>query len=198
MNKQELIKMYSSGLSMFEISRKFECSVHKVVYWMKKFDIVRRDRSAAIYLKFNPNGDPFKIKSDLDPADEMLKGLGLGIYWGEGAKTSMHSLRVANTDVGIIKTFRKFLLEICQLNENKISYSLICFNDIDPILATSFWSKELGISPAKFGKITTISKQGKGTYKHKSIYGVCTIYAGNMKLRNWLMSELEKIKNKPD
>jgi len=50
-------------------------------------------------IKYNPNGDPFEIKTNLDKGEQFLKGLGLGIYWGEGTKTSIHSLRVANTDV---------------------------------------------------------------------------------------------------
>ena len=198
MKKGELEKLYNSGLSMFDISQRYKCSVHKIVYWMTKFKIDRRERSEANYLKYNPDGDPFKIKTELTIEEQLLKGLGLGIYWGEGAKTSKYSLRVANTDVGIIKTFRKFLLKICRLRENKITYSLICFNDADPEIARNYWSKELGILPDKFGKITIISKQGKGTYKHKSLYGVCTIQASNVKLRNWLIGELEILRNQPD
>lgn len=84
------------------------------------------------------------------------------------------------------------------VSESKITYSLICFNDADPKATRNFWSKELGILPNKFGKITIISKQRKGTYKHKSLYGVCTAQVGNIKLRNWLIGELEKLKIKPD
>ena len=120
-------------------------------------------------------------------------GLGLGIYWGEGSKKSKYSLRVANTDVGIIKTFRKFLLDICGVRKNKITFSIVCFNDVDPDNSRNFWAKELGILPEKFGKITVIPKQGKGTYKKKSLYGVCTIQVSNIKLRNWMMQELDRI-----
>jgi hypothetical protein len=198
MNKTKLEKLYRSGKSMFEMSQKYKCSIHKVAYWMNKYGIARRTRSEANYLKYNPNGDPFTIKTKLNDEEQFLKGLGLGIYWGEGTKTSEHSLRVANTDAGIIRTFRKFLLEICNLREDKITYSLICFNDADPNIARNHWSKELGILPHKFGKITIIPKQGKGTYKKKSLFGVCTIQASNIKLRNWLIGELGILKDKPD
>jgi hypothetical protein len=178
---------------MKEMSQKCNCSVHKVAYWMNKYKIARRTRDEANYLKYNPNGDPFVIKTKLNPDEQFLKGLGLGIYWGEGAKTSEHSLRVANTDVGIIRAFRRFLLNICGLREDKISYSLICFNDVDPNIARNYWAKELGILPHKFGKITIIPKQGKGTYKRKSTFGVCTIQASNIKLREWMMKELGQL-----
>jgi len=181
---------------MSEIAAVLNCSPHKIAYWFTKFGIPRRNRSDAGYLKNNPNGDPFKIKMVLNTEERLLMGLGLGIYWGEGAKTSEHSLRVANTDAGIIKTFREFLLRICQLREDKITYSLICFNNANPKTARSHWSKELGILPRKFGKITIIPKQGKGTYKRKSAFGVCTIQASNIKLREWMMKELELLNKK--
>jgi len=192
-SKFELEKLYKSGMSMMEISERFKCSVHKIVYWMKKYEIARRSRSDANYIKYNPNGDPFEIKTNLDKGEQFLKGLGLGIYWGEGTKTSIHSLRVANTDVYVIKKFREFLLKVCNLNRDKITYSLICFNDAGPNAARDYWSKELGILPNKFGKITIIPKQGKGTYGHKSLYGVCTIHVNNMKIRNWMMSQLKAL-----
>lgn len=195
--KENLEELYKSGKSMAEIGIYLGCSQHKVAYWLSKHKIPRRNRSDANYLKYNPDGDPFKIKHDLSSSEMFLYGLGLGIYWGEGAKTNIHSLRVSNTDVEIIKTFRQFLLNICGLRQNKITYSIVSFNDIDPEVARGYWSKELGILPEKFGKITIISKQGKGTYKKKSTFGVCTLQVSNIKLKKWMMGELEVLKKLP-
>ena len=193
MLQDDIKKLYLSGKSMSEVADKLGFSRHKVAYWMKKMKISRRSRSEAGYLKYNPNGDPFLIRTNLGIEESFLMGLGLGIYWGEGSKKSKYSLRVANTDVGIIKTFRKFLLDICGVRKNKITFSIVCFNDVDPDNSRNFWAKELGILPEKFGKITVIPKQGKGTYKKKSLYGVCTIQVSNIKLRNWMMQELDRI-----
>ena len=195
--KVNLEKLYKSGKSMAEMGNVLDCSQHKIAYWLSKHNIPRRNRSDANYLKYNPDGDPFKIKHNLNFNEMFLYGLGLGIYWGEGTKTSTHSLRVSNTDVGIIKTFRQFLLNICGLRQNKITYSIVSFNDIDPNVARRYWSKELGILPEKFGKITIIPKQGKGTYKKKSTFGVCTLQVSNIKLRKWMMDELEVLKGLP-
>src|ERR1700690_241208 len=98
MDKDLLKKHYESGKSMAEIATDLGFSVHKILYWMIKYEIPRRSRSEANYLKYNPGGDPFEIKNNLNSEELFLKGLGMGIYWGEGAKTSEHSLRVANTD----------------------------------------------------------------------------------------------------
>ena len=194
LQQEELINLYKSGRSMMEISKILGCSNSEVRYWMKKFQIKRRGHSEASYFKQNPQGDPFNIKSDLIPNEKMLYGLGIGIYWGEGTKVG-GSLKVTNTDPGILKIFIKFLTQICNANKNKISYSIISFNDIDPEIARLYWSSQLKISPEKFGKITQIPKQGKGTYKRKSKFGVCNVHFSNIKLKKWIMEQIELAKN---
>lgn len=87
---------------MAEIASNLNCSVHKVVYWMDKYQIKRRSYSEAVYLKLNPNGDPFKIKQKLTSWDNFLLGLGIGIFLGEGNKVVHQSLRVANSDPYIL------------------------------------------------------------------------------------------------
>ena len=194
MFQDDVKRLYESGKSMSEVADVLGCSQHRVAYWMKKMKMPKRGRSEAGYLKHNPNGDPFKIKTKLGSKDNFLMGLGLGIYLGEGSKTTKYSLRVANTDYEIIKIFRNFLLEICGVKTTKMTYSIIAFNDVDPEVCRQYWSDKLRILPEKFGKITVIPKQGKGTYKKKSLYGVCTIQISNIKLRQWMMDKLDNIK----
>lgn len=195
--KSDLEKLYLSGKSMPKIARELKCSPNKIVYWMKKYNINRRSRSEATYLSSNPDGNPFNIDgiNNLSKEDIFLYGLNIGLYWGEGEKTTKHAIRVTNSDPFVIIRFRDFLLNICKLVPTKISYYLICFNDIDKNMAKNYWANLLKISPNKFGKIVVIPSQGKGTYKKKSKYGVCTIYAGNMKLKSWILSEIEKLKS---
>lgn len=164
---------------------------------MKKYSIKRRSHSEAAYIKQNPNGDPFIIKKNLTKDDILLYGLGLGIFWGEGNKNpTIPSLRVANTDPNLIKVFLSFLKSIYGLSENRFSYSIVCFNDVDSEKARSFWARELRIPPQKFGKITVIPKQGKGTYKRKSIFGVCTVQGNNSKLRKLVSVKIETLVKK--
>ena len=197
LSKKHLKELYSSGHSMAEIASLLNCSVHKVVYWMDKYNLPRRSLSQAIYLQSNPNGDPFKIKTDLNKNEVFLFGLGLGIYWGEGDKISKGAIRVANTNPKIIKTFIKFLLDICGLRKHKLLFQIICFNDSNPIEAKKYWANELGIKGKKFGKIVQIPTQGKGTYKKKSAYGVCILTVASIKLKPWIMEEINKLDYMP-
>lgn len=182
---------------MMDISKHLNCSVHKVVYWMDKYNIPRRSLSEAVYLAENPNGDPFNIKLNLSPIEQRLFGLGMGIYWGEGEKTSKGSVRVANSDPNLLLSFREFLISLCQVPLDRIHYYLICFNDSNVQEVATYWSKILNISEEKFGKIVQIAPQGKGTYKKKSQSGVCTIQVSSTKLKAWIMQELQKLNNVP-
>jgi len=189
--KQQLFELYDSGKSMSDIATYLKCSVNKIVYWMNKYGITRRNHSQATYVKENPNGDPFKIKQKYTSQEILLFGLALGLFWGEGTKATPHSVRLTNTDASMIKVFRKFLTEICQVHLNKIRYSIVTFNDCMPAEAASYWAKELGISKDKFGTIVSIPSQGKGTYKKKSLYGVCSITVNNIKLKSWITEQIE-------
>lgn len=191
--KQTLITLYSKGMSLTDLSNNLHCSIHKITYWMRKYDIKRRSRSDAAYIQANPQGNPFHIHYPQTPSEHFLYGLGLGIYWGEGTKATNFAVRVANSDPGIILTFRKFLISICHIDLTRVRYSIVAFNDSDIHTVKSYWSKQLKISSDKFGKIVQIPTQGKGTYKRKSQHGVCTITVSNTKLKAWIMGELKKV-----
>lgn len=117
----------------------------------------------------------------------------MGIYWGEGDRISKGRVCVANTDPNLIRVFRDFLTMNCQVIPSRIHYYIICFKDSKPNEVLEYWSKVLEISEDKFGKIVQIAHQGKGTYRRKSQYGVCTILVSNIKLKQWLMNELNKL-----
>jgi len=187
LDQTELEVLYQNGNSLSQIGQILGCSVHKVRYWMHKYRLPIRSRSDAMYRRLNPLGDPYKIKSRLSAKNLVLLGLGLGIYWGEGDKVSKGGIRVANSDPHLISRFRDFLLQICTFDPDRLSYSLVCFNNTNPDEALNYWSKSLNVSPEKFGKIVQVPSRGKGTYNHKSKYGVCTLYAGNIKLKKWIM-----------
>ena len=65
---------------------------------------------------------------------------------------------------------------------------------IYPLLNKYSKSKELKISPDKFGKITVVPSQGKGAYKKKSQFGICTAQGNNIKLRKLVLNKIEELR----
>ena len=192
--KNQLELLYSRGLSMMDIAKKLKVSGHKIAYWMTKYEIKRRSINDALYMKYNPGGNPFKIKKPTNANEAYLYGLGLGIYWGEGNKADKYSIRVGTTDPDMILIFRKFMETFCKIAQSKFKYNLMCFKDSSPKIAKKFWIKKLDLNSNQIGKITSLKPLGKGTYRKISQYGVCTIYVFNIKLKKWLMDQLDLIK----
>lgn len=192
-SKSILFALYTKkNKSMKEIAGILGCSSHKVSYWMGKYDFPRRTISDAVYQRANPNGDPFSVRVPCTPQEWMLFGMGLGLYWGEGTKSDISSVRLGNTDPKLIKTFLSFLKTLFGVNVKDCRFGLQIFSDTSPKVAVAFWSGELGINHSQFQKVVVTRPRGKGTYHHKLEYGVLTVYYHNKKLRNIIINELQK------
>ncbi|PJA87064.1 MAG: hypothetical protein CO141_01410 [Candidatus Moranbacteria bacterium CG_4_9_14_3_um_filter_42_9] len=182
------IKEKKSVSAIAKILQKSETGIN---YWIKKYKIEKRTISEAVYLKNNPNGDPFKIKNPKSLYLSELKGIGLGLYWGEGNKKNKNSIKLANTDPDLIKKFIEFLVKILGFDKNSMKFSLQVFGDINSAEAKNYWINQLKIKPGQFCKKVTITKSGKaGTYRGKNKHGVLTIYCHNTKLRNIIVNML--------
>lgn len=192
--KNELRKLYlDQNMSMMQISKKLGCSQRKIAYWMREYGIERRTQSQAVYLIYNPNGDPFKIKQPQTSEEYILFGLGVGLYWGEGSKSNKNAVRLGNTDPGIIKCFIKFLTELCSVNVDSLKFGLQIFSDLGPSLCLKYWVDQLGLPESQFYKPVITKSDSIGTYRVKNEYGVVTIYFGNTKLRNYLVNQIAEV-----
>jgi hypothetical protein len=192
-SKEFLRQQYLSGKSMKDIALDLDCSLNQVKYWMGKHKIQARTISEAIYLKNNPDGDPFTFKKPATPELERLMGLGLGLYWGEGTKSNKHSVRLGNTDPNLVRHFILFINKIYAVHRNDLRFGLQLFNDINPEEALNFWAKHLKVDKKQFQKVIVTPSRGHGTYRKKVKYGVLTVYYHNKKLRDILCGELKKM-----
>lgn len=194
MEKEILEHLYlRDKKSVHEIARVHNCSEGKINYWMKKYAIQKRSISTAIYTKHNPGGDPFSVKK-LHSEDMFLFGLGLGLYWGEGTKRNLDSIRLGNTDPYLARAFLLFLRKIYNIDDSRLHFGLQIFRDMDQRKEEKFWQDFLKVPPQKFFKTINTRSGSIGTYREKSKHGVLTIYFNNKKLRNILVGEIEKMK----
>jgi hypothetical protein len=180
------------GKSMMEIANHLGCSANAVDYWMRKHKIPKRTISDAVYIKNNPDGDPFVIPTikTLDQAE--LYGLGIGLYWGEGTKANKWAVRLGNTDPELLKAFKRFLVELFEIDPIDLRYGLQIFTDINQEGALNYWYSQLEATPEQFYKVHVTISGSLGTYRHKSQYGVVTLYYHNKKLRDILVGMLPR------
>ena len=189
----KLLKLYNEDKnSVRQISYLLNISENTVYYWMDKYGIKRRSISDAIYLIHNPDGNPFKFRTDLSSDELFLKGVGLGLYWGEGNKANKYSVRLGNTNPELLKTFVKFLKVIYCINPSRLHYGLQIFTDIDVNEALNYWAKQMNANENQFYKPTITISGSMGNYTKKSEYGVLTVYYHNKKLRDIIVGQLPK------
>lgn len=194
---KQLKDMYTKRqMSALQIARALDCSPNKINYWLAQYNIKKRTISEAVYVSYNPDGDPFLVKNRLTKRDVFLKGLGLGLYWGEGTKANKSSIRLGNTDPYLIKAFIIFLEEIYGIPKSRLQFGLQVFNDMDDKKALKFWRNHLNVSKNQFQKVIITPARSLGTYRNKTKYGVLTIYFNNVKLRKIIGEEIEQLKNK--
>ena len=192
--KNLLVDSYiNKKMSTAQIAKHVGCSENKINYWLAKYEIQKRTISDAIYELRNPLGDPFKIIKPETLQQGILFGLGLGIYWGEGLKRGKGAVRLTNTDPEMVRKFILFLEKFCNIDRNKLRFSIQIFSDISKERAINYWMKELDIKKEQFYKTIVSKVRGKGTYKYKSEYGVIIVYLNNVKLKKIILEMIEKI-----
>lgn len=193
--REALKKLYSDNKkSAADIAKILHYSGRTINYWLKKHRIKKRTISEAVYLKNNPDGDPFKIKTPSNLYEAELRGLGLGLYWGEGNKRNKNSIKLGNTDPSLVKKFLEFLDKIYAVDKRRLRFGLQIFSDINPKLAYSFWTGQLKFPKKQFYKTIVTPARSVGTYRQKNKYGVLTVYFHNTKLRNIICSAIDNMK----
>lgn len=192
LQKAQLEKLYiKQQRSSAEIALTLRCSEHRVNYWLAQFGIRKRSISQAMYAKHNPNGDPFDIRKPKTIRDAKLSGLGLGLYWGEGTKSSKYAIRLGNTDPKLLKKFIEFLERLYRIKREKLRFGLQIFSDMQPKTMLRFWQKKLRILPRQFQKVIITPARSIGTYRQKTKYGVLTVQYHNKKLRDIICQAIE-------
>ena len=182
-------------LSSKNIAIQLKCSETNINYWIKKFNIKKRTISEAIYQKNNQKGDPFLLNHPKTLRQMFLFGLGLGLFWGEGTKRNLHAVRLSNSDPELVKKFIDFLVNIYNIDKNKLRFQLLSYDDLNLNKLMTFWTKYLSVKSIQFFKSTILKKRGKGTYLKKMKRGVIIVSFGNIKLRNLICSQIANIEN---
>lgn len=132
--------------------------------------------------------------------------IGTALYWAEGykrpvvvrgkARTS-HRVSLTNSDPDLICMFLKFLREICEVQDEKITIWIRHFEHQDPIYLLDFWQKRCNIPYSNFRKTlqtVSISSQRKKPYNSLP-FGIAQISVNNTNLYHKIMGLISGIAN---
>jgi len=212
--KAEALKLRKQEFSYSQIKQKIGVSKSTLSYWLKDYPLTKeriaelRDHNEQRIEKYR---ETMKKKHDarLNKVYELEKKnilplnsrdifiLGLGLYWGEGAKRYNSTLSVSNTDPAIIKFFILWLNKTLSVPKEKLKVHLQLYSDMDIKKEIEFWSKTTGISEKQFIK-PYIKESSLKAINHKGGFGhgTCNVKIGNVALYEKILMAIKTIADK--
>lgn len=172
--QHEAIALYQKGLSARQVAEHFNVKIDAIYYPLRRFKIPRRTASESNRLVFEAKPLSFEIKTHLSADEERLKLAAVMVYWAEGYKIG-HSVDFANSDPGMALLFRKFLKDICQVDERRLQCKLYCYQGQDVAGLIDFWSSLLDIAKTQFTRpyVTESSSGPRGPRMVHGLIHVC-------------------------
>jgi len=183
MDEATLRSLYlEKGLSAKQTADRLGVPEAKVVYWLRKYRIPKRSRSEALYLRINPEGDPFKIKAELSSAEEKLKAAGLLLWVTEGSVKDKESVGTSNSDPALITLFVEFLLRVCGVEKSRIRMRVLYYPNMEMSVdeVREFWAQATGLDQAQ---IKINNYRAVHNHRAKSRYGTARVEVSNIRLR---------------
>ncbi len=191
-------KLRQSGRSYNEISSKLNISKSTLSAWFKddpssqEIKSELNHRIASLRTKKLIESNKIKWAKWYDKArEEAVKDFdslsrnplfvaGLMLYWGEGDSKPKNPLRLTNTNPGIIRIYKDFLLKVIKVPKSNLRVGVIIYPDLSENSCVKFWSSIVGIPKSQFHKTQIIN--GKHPTRRLS-NGICMIICGNQQLK---------------
>lgn len=108
-------------------------------------------------------------------SDRDLWLLGLGIYIGEGAKSS-EIIRISNANPAVIKLSIKWLQSACGLSKDNLTIRLHLYPDNDEKVCTKYWQQITNLPLENFRRATIDQRQDKQKAKIRKLpYGTAHV-----------------------
>lgn len=123
--------------------------------------------------------------------DSQFELIALTLYWAEGSKYRKR-VELTNSDPKAIKLFSKFLLEICDVPQDKLKGRLQIHNKDNIDSALKFWS-ELSKVPQE-SIIVSLKPIKVSNKTNKHINGIFSIRYNSVGLKSLIDESIERIK----
>ena len=131
-----------------------------------------------------------------------LSLIGTALYWAEGYKRPIlkngkvktyHPVCLSNSDPALVRTYMRFLREVCQVSDEKISADVRIYQHQNEAYLLDFWSKVTGLPFGRFKKFyygISLSSQHKRPFNILP-YGTVQIRVNSTELYHKIMGWIE-------
>ena len=170
-----------------EIAQELGVSFWALYNFMNKNNINRRMPSECNYI-VNKDKPRFENKLNICVEDEKIKIAGIMLYWAEGTLIG-NTVDFANSNPEMVKTFLKFLRDICGVSEERLRVYFYAYpyHDIEKI--KGYWHNVTKIPLSQFTK-PYIRRGNQNLSNRKLPYGLVHIRYNDKRLlvliENWI------------
>lgn len=150
----------SAWFSHLELSDQAKLRLKNKVKETSVRALVRRNRAQTQIAEEKARTTREKARKEISKLSKKeLFLIGISLYWAEGYKRpkmykgkirTSHAVSLTNSDPHLVKTFVRFLREVCQVPEERISANLRMYRHQNESYLTEFWGNITHISPSKF------------------------------------------------
>lgn len=189
--QKEASYLYQSGLSAQQVANHFSVSLNATFYALRKQKVPRRTKTESNRLRFESQELSYRIKENLTPLEERLRLSAVMLYWAEGYKVGRNTVDFANSDPEMVLIFRKFLTEICGVDQKRIRCPLYCYEGQDIVNIRTYWSTLLSIPESQFTK-PYIKKSAPGPRGPRMLHGLVHIRYCDTKLLRQILKWIDE------
>lgn len=184
-------RLYRTGLSAQQVADHFDVSLNATFYALRRLKVPRRTAQDSNRLRFNAKPLSYQIKEDLTTSEERLKLSAVMLYWAEGYKVGRGIIDFANSDPSMAVVFKRFLSEICQVDETRIRCALYCYEGQNVKALTTYWSTLLSVPESQFTK-PYIKQAAPGVRGPRMINGLVHVRYCDTKLLRQILAWIDE------
>lgn len=135
-----------------------------------------------------------KFKYDNSNVSPIFEALCLSCYWAEGSKFRKR-IELTNSDPKMLEMFSIYLLDVCNVEKEKLKGRLQIHRGNDIVAAKSFWSNICNIQECKI--IVSIKEVIKSPKKNKHPHGIFSLIYNSVGLKSFLDDKIIELKRTP-
>lgn len=187
--KDVLLDLYTvQKKSIREIAALLGFSVHKISYWLLKYDIAVRNIRDAVSVKKNShkNHQITQFVASKIHNTEFLLGIGCGAYWSGGMMSEkVSSFQLSSEDPKLLRMCISFIARAFGVKKSEIRVRIRIKEGGNVHGAFEYWMRELEIPRSQFQKKIVTFRSSGMSEKRNVKYGIVTIQVHDEKLRKF-------------
>jgi hypothetical protein len=197
----------SDWFSRLELSDKARERIKSRVHEKSISALIKRNKLQTYLAEQRARAIRATAKKEIaDLSKRELFLIGISLYWAEGYKRpkvqngkikTWHPVSITNSDPFLVKMFLKFLREVCEVSEGKITANVRIYEHQNENYLLDFWSKLTDISHNRFQKFYYgISQSSLGKRPFNILpYGTIQIRVNDTKLYHRIMGWIDGLAN---